>query len=91
MGGSLRDNPFYRSENLPTSESAAVYRAWQMKAEAWERGWTDQDQLMNSAPRRAPQPIISVDRRATPLTARAHETRAHEADMQRKSSSGMAA
>lgn len=45
IGRDVRDNPYYQSENLP-GDSAAAYRAWQMKAEAWERGWSDQDRRL---------------------------------------------
>src|SRR6478736_7153270 len=69
QGLTLGENPYYRSENLPGSESAALYRAWQMKAEAWEQGWRERDQAFESAPR-AVQPLLSLDRRATPLSER---------------------
>jgi hypothetical protein len=75
-GRSLRENPYYQSENLPVSESAALYRAWQMKAEAWEQGWRERDQALDAmlrAPQCAPQPTLSVDRRAIPLSRRAQE------------------
>jgi hypothetical protein len=92
MGRTLRDNPWYQSENLPVSESAAVYRAWQMKAEAWEQGWREQDQLLAPAPNRAPQPMISIDRRAIPLTQRVHESRrTRDADRIRSTAAGVAA
>jgi hypothetical protein len=91
MGQSLRENPYYRSENLPVSESAAVYRAWQMKAEAWEQGWREQDQALSPAPRRALQPLLSIDRRATPLTARVQDARGQDGERQRTSVGGVAA
>lgn len=84
MGGSRRDNPYYQSENLPVSESPAAYRAWQMKAEAWELGWLEQDQLLAPVQKRTHYPL-SPERRAIPLTARAQEDRQH------KSAGGMAA
>jgi hypothetical protein len=92
MGRAQRENPYYESENLPTSESAAVYRAWQMKAEAWEQGWRDQDEILNAAARCAPQPSISIDRRAIPLTARVQRpARVKEGERLRKSAGGVAA
>lgn len=67
VGKSLRDNPYYQSENLP-SNSAAAYRAWQMKAEAWEHGWNDRDAQVRPVPLRrqrspieileAPRPVV---------------------------------
>jgi hypothetical protein len=70
----LRDNPYYRSENLPESESAALYRAWQMKAEAWEQGWRERDQALDAtlgAAQCVRHPALSVDCRAIPLSPRA--------------------
>lgn len=40
-GKTLLENPFYRPENLPV-ETASAYRAWQIKAEAWEQGFRSQ-------------------------------------------------
>lgn len=92
MGRPQRENPYYESENLPVSESAAAYRAWQMRAEAWEQGWRDQDEILNSVPRCAPQSPISIDRRAIPLTARVQEpSRVQEGERLRKSVGGVAA
>lgn len=54
IGKGAGDNPYYRSENLP-GDSAAAYRAWQMKAEAWERGWMEQDRRL--------RPLLEVLRR----------------------------
>jgi hypothetical protein len=92
MGRPLRDNPYYQSENLPVSESAALYRAWQMKAEAWEKGWRSQDDILKAVPRCAPQPPISIDRRAIPLSARVQDI-AHlqDSERHRKSGGGVAA
>ena len=95
MGRSRRENPYYESENLPASESAAAYRAWQMKAEAWECGWLEQDQLLTPAPKRAQQPQLTADRRAIPLTARVQnavrtQVRGHEG-APKNSAGGMAA
>lgn len=73
QGLTQRENPYYRSEYLPDSESAAQYRAWQMKAEAWEQGWRERDQELDAAlqaVRSTPQPMLSLDRRAIPLSAR---------------------
>lgn len=70
VGKGLRDNPYYESDNLPKSESAAAYRAWQMRAEAWELGWAEQEELLNpprpplrefplrQAPAKRPQSIV---------------------------------
>jgi hypothetical protein len=96
LGRSLRENPYYQSENLPVSESAAAYRAWQMKAEAWEQGWRERDQALESTPRpvprRAPQLLLSVDRRAIPLSQRVQDApRAQEADLLHKTAGGAAA
>jgi hypothetical protein len=74
QGHTLRDNPYYRSENLPASESAALYRAWQMKAEAWEQGWRERDQALDATLRAAQclrQSALSIDCRAIPLSPRA--------------------
>lgn len=74
QGLALCDNPYYRSENLPESESAALYRAWQMKTEAWEQGWSERDQALDAALRAAQcarQLVLSVDHRAIPLSPRA--------------------
>jgi hypothetical protein len=49
-GKTMLENPFYRPENLPV-ETASAYRAWQIKAEAWEQGWRAQDVL--AAPKSA--------------------------------------
>lgn len=65
-GKSLRDNPYYESDNLP-SNSAAAYRAWQMKAEAWERGWNDRDAQVRPVPlrrQRSPIDILAAPRPA---------------------------
>lgn len=42
LGLSLFDNPFYKHDALPsrTGDSAA---AWSKKAEAWTRGWRQED------------------------------------------------
>jgi len=47
IGQARSDNPYYRSENLP-AETAAAYRAWQIKAETWELGWCEQDTRLNN-------------------------------------------
>lgn len=54
VGKGPRDNPYYQSENLP-ADSAAAYRAWQMKAEAWELGWQEQDRRLG--------PLLEILRR----------------------------
>jgi hypothetical protein len=72
VGKSARDNPYYQSENLP-SDTAAAYRAWQMKAEAWERGWNDRDAQMRPEPsrrQRSPIEILAAPRPAVRETTR---------------------
>lgn len=59
IGKGPRDNPYYQSENLP-ADSAAAYRAWQMKAEAWERGWQEQDRRL--------EPLLDILRRPAALS-----------------------
>ncbi|HSB96529.1 MAG TPA: CrpP-related protein [Spongiibacteraceae bacterium] len=45
-GQKLSENPYYSSENLP-ADTAAAYRAWQVKAETWESGWCEQERVLS--------------------------------------------
>lgn len=87
-GKSLRDNPYCQCENLPVSQSAAAYRAWQMRVEAWEFGWAEQEKLFNPPSRTASRecvprsPSIVLQPRSTLRNAVARKSNAHRALLQ---------
>ena len=39
-GATILDNPFYRTENLP-SDNEDDFARWEAQALAWESGWHD--------------------------------------------------